>query len=209
MLSELMQENDGEVSLVKTDCNERPPIVKLDAKEVPFAYNQFITPYFPENEVKPLASILGMMQSNLYSVYAMKECGEIVAVAFLTTYPNGNAFLLDYLAVSENVRSKGYGSRILSEIKNLTNGLPILIETESLESAETEAELLQRRKRNAFYERAGAVMSDTVTLIFGAEYNNWVLGDKDKINITDELSGIYHFMVSKEKMYKENVFIPK
>jgi len=187
-------------------------IKKLGLEEVSNIYDNFIIPYFPDNEVKPLKNIISMMESGLYSVYVMEKDERAVAAAFLTTYPDGNAYLLDYLATSKDVRSLGYGSRLLSEIKNYTEGLPILIETESLESSRTEEERIQRKKRNAFYERAGAVKTEVITRIFYVEYCNWILlPDKNKvssINVINELTGIYKFMVNKERIYNDNVFIP-
>lgn len=201
-------------------------IKKITLEEVATIYDLFITPYFPENEVKPLVNIVNMMKEGLYSVYVMYDEETPMAAAFLTTYPGGNTYLLDYLSVSKSERSKGLGSKMITAIKSCTNGMPVLIETESLESAKTEAETSQRIKRNAFYERAGAKMTDVTTLIFGAEYNNWVLeSDKEittadnnlncsntqertNIDMVKELTGIYKFMVNREAMYNENVFIP-
>ena len=62
-----------------------------------------------------------------------------------------------YLAVNDEVRSRGYGSRILAWLKAEAGARPVALEIEMLDDAAPNAE--QRERRLRFYERNG--FSDT------------------------------------------------
>ena len=58
-----------------------------------------------------------------------------------------------YLAVDDNMRSKGYGSRILAYVKKKYPDRPVILEVEEPDDSAENAE--QRRRRIAFYKRNG------------------------------------------------------
>ena len=60
---------------------------------------------------------------------------------------------LFYLAVNDSVRSRGYGSQMLSQLRRRAAGRAIILEIEPLDPAAPNIE--QRRRRLAFYERNG------------------------------------------------------
>ncbi len=186
--------------------------------EVDYLYDNFIEPYFPEKEKKPLSSIKRMMEIGLYRVLYLKKNDSIGAAAFLTTYENGKSYLLDYLAVDKNLRSGGLGGILLSECVKQTDGKPIIIETESVEHAKDDRQREKRNRRNSFYQKNGAVSTGVMTCIFGMIYDNWLLFDvkkgSDNLQFSKrermiaELENIYRFMVNKKDVYNENVIIP-
>lgn len=186
--------------------------------EVDYLYDNFIEPYFPEAEKKPLSSIKRMMETGLYKVLYLKKNEHIGATAFLTTYEKGQSYLLDYLAVDKNLRSGGLGGILLRECVNQTDGKPIIIETESVEHAKDDRQKDKRDRRNSFYQRNGAVATGIKTCIFGMIYDNWLLFDvknqsdsetyRDRKNVIGELEKIYKFMVNKPQSYQKNVIIP-
>ena len=51
-------------------------------------------------------------------------------VGFAITAPSDSLVLLDYLAVSDLCRSKGYGSRILCELAKQYPDIPLFLEIE-------------------------------------------------------------------------------
>ncbi len=174
-------------------------------------YKEFIIPYFPDDEIKPCENIQRMMEEGLYQVIAGYEANDPVVAAFITTAPDANAYLLDYLAVKADCRSKGYGGAMLKRLTDMTEGKPILIETEAIEVAKSDEERLQRTSRNAFYERNGAVASELTTLIFGVTYTNWELSANEcKLSLPElinEITAIYRYMVPA-KLYEKFVQIP-
>ena len=182
-------------------------IIAAQLTEIPKLYSHFIIPYFPENEVKPLNSILDMYSDGCYRVYKLADEEKVKAAAFVVVPPDADCVLLDYLAVDAEFQSEGFGGYILKKLPMLLGEKTILIETESIESAANEGQIFERRRRETFYERAGAKKTEHVTLIFGAEYSIWTLGAHG-IDVLGELRSIYHYMVSGEN-YDRHVFIPK
>lgn len=71
----------------------------------------------------------------------------------LYTVENANYIFILYLAVSEEVRSKGYGSHILDFVKKNANGKNIVLNVEYPDSSAENAE--QRVRRMSFYARNG------------------------------------------------------
>lgn len=176
-------------------------------EEVTECYNNLILGSFPSNEVKPLKSILRMQAEGQYFVLVVCEEAEKVAAAFVTGYPEGNSYLLDYLVVDKSQRSNGIGMRLIKAVaEKFVSGKSLLIETETLRSAISEEQIKQRNRRNAFYEKAGAVQSTIITNAFGAEYSIWKM-NAGEIDIIQELRNIYHYMVPDD-MYENNVQIP-
>lgn len=174
-------------------------------------YNRFIEPYFPESEKKPLKNIIGMMRDGHYRILCLEDEGQVQATAFLSTYPGGSVYLLDYLAVDHKCRSKGYGGALLRECADYTDGAPIYIETECVMAAESEEERAMRTRRNAFYEANGVRVTPVRTCVFGMVYDNWLLSSgelPDDIEVIAQLTGIYRYFVKDAQMYEDNVFIP-
>lgn len=182
---------------------------ELTIEEIRQAYDDFILPYFAEDEVKPLDMIWKVYEKGYYKVLALKKEDEIAACAFLALYPGGRACLLDYLAVRKDLRNDGYGSRMLRELSAIYGKtLPIMIETETVEEAVDEDDRQLRIRRNQFYERNGVKPVDLKTLIFGVPFNIWVLGDADGIDVTGEMERVYRFMVP-EPLFARHCFIPE
>ncbi|MBF0697969.1 GNAT family N-acetyltransferase [Actinomyces bowdenii] len=76
------------------------------------------------------------------------------ALAGLTyTVESRTMVWLFYLAVNDAVRSRGYGSRILAQVRREAAGRPVVVEIEPLDPASPNIE--QRRRRLAFYQRNG------------------------------------------------------
>lgn len=59
-----------------------------------------------------------------------------------------------YLAVNDQIRSRGYGSAILSTIKERYAGKTLMLEIETLSQSDAE-NMAQRQARFSFYERNG------------------------------------------------------
>ncbi len=186
-------------------------IRELNIGELPEMYEHFILPYFPSDEVKPLASMQKMYEEGRYKVLAMmdeEDRDRIAGCACFTLHPDGKACLLDYYAIDRNLRCKGYGSRMLQMFaKGELIKLPIMIETELVEEAENEEQRQERIRRNLFYEKNGAVRTDLITDIFGVFYSIWILGKTEGYSVAEEMEKSYRYMVP-EGMYEANCRIP-
>ncbi|MHB0739770.1 GNAT family N-acetyltransferase [Peptostreptococcus stomatis] len=105
---------------------------------------------FPKNEQIPmwLLRVLAFRKSvNFRVIYEDEQfCGVLY-----TAEDNKYIFVL-YLAVNDQIRSKGYGTKILDWLKQSTEKI-IVLNVESLDPSAENA--LQREKRISFYSRNG------------------------------------------------------
>lgn len=168
-------------------------------------YNRFLIPNFLADELKPLEIILKLYEEGYYKVISMLNDDETIAVAFLVSSKDKDSYLLDYFAVDMNNRSSGFGSSFLSYLKNeFGRNFPIIIETETINDSDND-----RKRRQLFYVRNGAVITTFKALIFDCVYDIWYLSDSEFDNeyIIQKYEEIYKFMLGKE-MYDNNCIIP-
>ncbi len=111
---------------------------------------------FPKEERYPY---LLLKLLSLRRCISFLEYGDVdeKPISFSYTVEGEEMVFILYLAVEENSRSKGYGSEILSLLKNRYVGKSLTLNIEPLDSAA--ANFSERQKRFAFYERNG--FSDT------------------------------------------------
>lgn len=138
---------------------------------------------FPADERIPFDTLADGDDANgdFYSFYDNEElCG----IAYI--YTDGDLSFLFYLAVSENMRGMGYGSKILSHISELKPGNRIILDIEKTEK--TAANYLQRKRRKEFYLRNGYEESGIFYSVFGVDYEllikngSIVISELDAIN---------------------------
>lgn len=186
-------------------------IKEAELKEVPSIFDQFITPNFPEDEIKPLEVMEMLVAGGYYKILYLEVEGKKSGTACLNLYPEGRSYLLDYLAIDASCRAKGYGSIFLKECKSFLAGKPMLIETEAIFAAENDEEKQQRIRRNQFYERNGATMTDAVIRMFGVIFTMWTLYDErglTKEDVEHEMEMHYRYMLKGTNLYEENAEIP-
>jgi len=106
---------------------------------------------FPESEREPWWTLMGLSIHPGNAFRAWFD-GEVLA-GMTYTMASKTALLVLYLAVNDAVRSRGYGTRILSILRKIAGPRPLLVEIEPVDDDAPNAE--QRRRRLAFYERAG------------------------------------------------------
>ena len=109
---------------------------------------------FPRVELKPLWTILRLMERGEYDALGFYRGEELMGYALLRL---GERFvLLDYLGACQGKRGMGVGSAMLEQLRRryaVTAGL--LAEVETIEAALPPEEREKRRRRLAFYTRNG------------------------------------------------------
>ena len=109
---------------------------------------------FPRVELKPLWTILRLMERGEYDALGFYRGEELMGYALLRL---GERFvLLDYLAACQGKRGMGVGSAMLEQLRRryaVTAGLLAEVETMRRRSPPEERE--KRRRRLAFYTRNG------------------------------------------------------
>lgn len=120
---------------------------KEDIKELKKIYLEA----FPKSERKPFFSIKGAINEGRSRVFVAKEENKLIG--FIITIPYKNLVLVDYLAVSNKVRSKGTGSMLMKKIIEYYDEKIIVLEIEKLNKDSDNCE--QRISRKNFYLKNG------------------------------------------------------
>ena len=106
---------------------------------------------FPKYEQSPISLLNKWAKKDNMNFTAYYDNELFCGITF-TIELNNNIYIL-YIAVTENLRSKGYGTKILNYIKNYYNNNTIYLAIEPLDKNADNYE--QRLKRYAFYEKNG------------------------------------------------------
>ena len=168
-------------------------IVLLNVEQAQSIYRSQMVRDFPESELKPFASVQGMMTRGLYEPLAFyDEAGALMAYAWQAVLPQCRNVLLDYFAVLPQYRGSGVGKQSL------------IIECEHPAEAPEPA---VARRRIGFYLRAGAHAAAMESRLFGVRYQIYSLpagGLAKDEEIHRDLQELYRTMVP-EPYYRGNV----
>lgn len=164
-------------------------------------YENYLVNDFPKEEVKPFFSINRMWEEGGYEVLGLFQDEELLAYAFLAACPDTKSVLLDYYAVLERYRGGGLGTDFLKsmKIRYQDQKSAIIIETEDIHFAETQEQIDERQRRDAFYERNGVVKTSLAAKVFDANFRVWyfpVMEDYDETICEAEYEKIYEFMLA-------------
>lgn len=162
---------------------------------------------FPSNELKPFSMIEHLHSNGCYECFGFyrQEDDILCAYAFMMADTDTNMLLLDYFAVCEEFRGKGYGTAVLEKLKqDFTTWNGIIFEVEDDDTAESEEEALIRRGRIAFYEKSGVVMTKEKSHAFGVDYKLMMMNLADRAageQAGDKITSVY------KKMLPEKAFL--
>ena len=111
---------------------------------------------FPAVERLPYLPLVLNAQRRLANFYAYYDDEKFVGLAYLLE--NKEVVYLFFLAVNTKIRSRGYGTAILQDIKKLAGERPIILAMEPLDK--TAQNYQQRVKRVDFYKKNGFKITD-------------------------------------------------
>ena len=120
---------------------------------------------FPLAERKPLGLIRSTHKKNKADVWLIEEENEFKG--FAITMNSHDLVMLDYFAVAEDARGKGYGSSCLKWLQEQYKDYRFFLEIESIYIKAKNME--QRIGRKAFYERNGMREVGVTAKVFGVE----------------------------------------
>ncbi len=196
-------------------------IKELSDNEVLEMYQKYINSHFPAEEVKPLETIERMLEEGYYYGLGLFDADEkyadigindlpLIGYAFFVKDTKKKVLLLDYFAIKENYRNKGWGSIFLKKMKDMTQDYKgILLETEDIDFAKNEEERKLRERRDSFYTRNGVVKTNVKSKLFGVNFAIWIYQVKEKVDFEEcrkSLINIYKTIVP-ETMYEKCVEI--
>ncbi|WP_277376108.1 GNAT family N-acetyltransferase [Paenibacillus polymyxa] len=127
---------------------------------------------FPENERIALCFLLWRSRKEFVDYIAYYDDDVFVGFAYLVSDKN-LTFVL-YLAISSEVRSKGYGTVIISKIKQKYVGNRIILNIEAIDEVADNSE--QRIKRKNFYLKNGFQKADFKIYEYGGLYEVLIHG---------------------------------
>lgn len=157
---------------------------------------------FPKSERKPFFIIKHSVKKGKTQVFTAIENGVLQGFVMIIVYKD--MAMVDYLAVSNQIRSKGTGSKIISEVCKKFSDKKIVLLIERLEdNAKNNQQRIARRK---FYIKNGFTSSDI--FINGVSGNIEILNYGGKVSQQEYIAlqkyalGNFLFKMSKIKILK-------
>jgi len=111
---------------------------------------------FPKQEQASLAFIINQTKKNTVRFDAFYD--EDVFVGFTYTISFGDMTYLWYLAVSSELRSKGYGSQMMRQLRDIFPNDRIVLNLDVQDEFASDSEI--RKKRQEFYIKNGYVLAE-------------------------------------------------
>lgn len=186
----------------------------LALEEITNIYNTIMKEDFPPEERKPLEWIIKLINQGLYQCNGLYFKGELVAYAFVVFNDTKDNILVDYLAVRKDTRGKGYGSIMLTKLKEKYDYCKgIFIESERIDKSIDEKQCNIRTKRIDFYKHNDFVVTGVSTKLYDVYYSILYYSINDELKefikeedkyIKENLDNIYHVLFS-DKVYEEKV----
>ena len=139
---------------------------------------------FPSCERKPLSVIRYKQHKKAADVWVVEDEGEFVGLAI--TMNGLDLVLLDYFAIDDFKRGKGYGSKALKLLQETYADYRFFLE---IERTDVEAENIEERKRRkSFYLQNGMMELKVHAVLFGVEME--LLGYQCKVSF-EEYRNLY------------------
>lgn len=140
---------------------------QLSEEELTRLYNGEMVFDFPKAELKPVRSMLRLMDMGVYDSLLVLEDGEAVGYAMVWLPADRSGGLLEYFGVLRGKRNGGLGGKILTLLAERYG--QIFGEAEAPDSDDPEENDL-RRRRIAFYQRNGFRVLDYECALFGVHF---------------------------------------
>lgn len=135
---------------------------------------------FPEDERPSAYYFFKSFKKEDNHLFAFYDDGLFVGFASLIIYKD--ICYIFFLAVSSELRGQGYGSKILSELKNIYSDYVLLLCYEEVDKKYEDYEY--RCKREAFYKKNGFLDNNLKTNEFGVVFQTVYIG-KHQVPFSD------------------------
>ena len=137
---------------------------------------------FPKAERKPYFVLRCSVKKKKAMVMTASECGQVQG--FVVLIPYRDMVMVDYLAVSSKIRSKGTGSYILEQVCRQFPDKKIVLLIERLDDTASNRE--QRSARRKFYMKNGFTSADI--FMTGASGDMEILNYGGRVSDTEYMS---------------------
>lgn len=167
-------------------------------------YSQYMK-LFPKNERKPLSMLKECYVKKILTILEIIDNNQIVGFMMLNKLPKSKYLQLDYFAIFPEFQSKGYGSKALKKLQEISekyNG--IYIEAEKPDKIDEENNI--KNKRIKFYERLGCYKLNLSLELYNVIYTILILPTSDKRENDDKIMkdifDIYNKVSGKKSIKK-------
>ena len=152
----------------------------LDKQEIRKEIEPLFLSAFPEDERPPADYYFKSFLNTDNQLLGFYDNNKFIG--FISTVNYDDICYIFFLAVIEKERNKGYGSKMLSEMKNMFQDKVILLCYEEVDKKYQDYE--KRLKRADFYKKNGFVDNELTTNEFGVIFQTVYYG-KHKVSFTD------------------------
>lgn len=122
---------------------------------------------FPKEEQKPFKFLIKNQQKGIYDLFSIEDDeSTFFGLAFLVK--KDNLVLLDFLAINDNFRNQGVGSKTLKLLQEKYGDKKLFLEIENTTSNNA-PNILQRIKRKEFYLKNNMTVQPYKVLLFGCD----------------------------------------
>jgi len=168
-------------------------LVKAEKRAHWKAVHKLYESAFPDYEKKPFWLIRLKNKQGRADVWYLEEAGQFIGLGITMSAPG--LMLLDYFAIDENLRGKGYGSKALKALQEQYADRHFFLEIESVydECDNTE----ERIHRKQFYLKNGMTEMKIMANLFGT--NMEVLGHGCRLDFAT-YSSVYKYTYGKRVM---------
>ena len=153
---------------------------------------------FPKEEQKPFNFLIKNQQKGLYDLFAIEDDeSSFYGLAFLVK--KDNLVLLDFLAISDEFRNQGVGSKALKLLQEKYGDKKLFLEIENTTSNNA-PNILQRIKRKEFYFKNNMTAQPYKVLLFGCDME--ILSFEKPVSF-EEYFSIFVDLYGKKKAEKK------
>ena len=138
---------------------------------------------FPKNERKPFGVIGQKKNEGITDILSIEENGEFLGLAITINYQD--KVLLDYFAMDDAKRGKGYGSAALAALMERYDGRRIILEIESTTRPRKAGNFEERLRRKHFYHKNGMTDLGFEAVLFGVTME--MLSNKTQVTFEEYL----------------------
>ena len=139
---------------------------------------------FPKSERKPFDLMVKKQKEGTMELLSLEEDGKFLGLAIFAH--DKDIALLDYFAISDELRGQGIGSRAIKALQKIYAGKRFVLEIETTKKPCSDFEMREHRK--AFYLRNGLHTMDFDVNLFGVEME--MLSNADHLDF-DEYLNVY------------------
>ena len=162
---------------------------------------------FPSDERMPFSMLEKGYLKGIAEFLAVYEGSLFVGIIYVVLIKKYASVF--YFAVGENLRGKGFGSRILSAIKERYPNRTIFLDIEKIDEHAENNELRLRRKN--FYLRNGFSPCGLTITEFGVTYEILAFGgsldfDEYKRFMKKFTGKLFYYLVYRRKLREERIF---